>query len=415
MQGEEGVNRMQQVETAFQRDAQVDIEQDLFGAMGSEAFAAVDLRKVVEAAAAMRKPGFSDFEFIVGVEAEDGAKLEGSLAQIFLSPLFANQGVTINKVHHKNADMNVISDPRRPNMSVTYAFLDKFLVFANSTDTMKLVVDARESKKSLSASEDFAQLQTTMPKESNFMAYFDTKSVLPGLMSLASQRMPAPAKPFLPALNILAEQMTGMEVALVNAPDGIKGEAFSPIGGAFWGVTLASLGNLTKAPAERKIGQVMAAMGRTEWAIRAFRQATGRYPTTLGELVPQYMKKVPADPFSPDKMEIGYVLLAGGAAAPAAEAGAAPGAAKPAGTEMARGGAPVNPSEIAYLLLSVGPDGKKDIDPADANIAQLVKKGNSPDPADIAQLKAKVYQYKKEIFPEKRALNDTGDIVRPGK
>ena len=81
----------------------------------------------------------------------------------------------------------------------------------------------------------------------------------------------------------------------------------------------------------------------------------------------------------------------------------------------AAAGAPTGPSEVAFLLLSVGPDGKKDIDPADPNIAQLVKKGNSTDPADIAQLKAKIYQFHKEQFPEKRALNDTGDIVRPGK
>jgi hypothetical protein len=419
--GDEGLARFQAVEQTFQQQAQLDIEQDIFGPMGNEAFAAVDLRKLVEVLPE-RKPNWGDVQFIAGVEAQDAARLESSLAQLFFSQFFVQQGITVNKVRYKDSDLNVISDPRRPNVAPTYAFLDKFFVVASSTDAMKLVVDAREAKKSLATSEDFTQVQASLPKESNFTAYFDTKSVLPALLTAASEKGPLPLRPFLPALKTLADRMTGIGVALVNAPDGIRGEAYSPIGGPFWLVTLASLGNLTKSPVESKVAQTMRRMGQTEFAIRRFREATGRYPTTLAELVPEYLKKEPTDPFSPDHASLGYVLLAGGAAVtvPPAAPGAPPQAGapapKPEGPAPSKAeGPPRTPGEIAYLLISIGPDGKKDIDPLDPNITQLLSKFNSQNPDDIALLKSKIYQYKKEIYPEKRALNDTGDIIRPGR
>ncbi len=396
IQGEEGLQKLQATEMAFQQNAQVDVEQDIFGSMGSEAFVAADLRKVIEAAGT-RNPQFSDLQFIVGAETKDIPKLEGSLAQIFLSPFFVNQGIAVNKVQYKNADLSVLADPRRPELSITYAFLDRFILLANSTETMKRVVDAREAKQSLATSESFTQVSKAMAPESNLIAYLDTKSVLPAVMALVAQKAPMGFRPFLPALQALADRMTGMGIQLSNAPDGVKGEALSPVGVPFWIVSLGSLGNLAKPPVQRKIGQTNRAFGRTEWAIRRFRDENGRYPTTLAELVPQYLKKVPADPFSPNRADLGYVLLAG-AGAPAAPAGERP-----------------SPQTAAFLLISIGPDGKQDMNPQDQSIPAMVKKAESQDPADVAWFKSKVYQFRKEVYPDKRALNDTGDIVRPGR
>lgn len=62
----------------------------------------------------------------------------------------------------------------------------------------------------------------------------------------------------------------------------------------------------------------------TEFALRAYRLQTGRYPATLQALTPRILKKVPLDPF-------------------------------------AQGGTLVyRPTPTGYLLYSIGPDGKED-------------------------------------------------------
>ena len=137
------------------------------------------------------------------------------------------------------------------------------------------------------------------------MAYFDTKSVLPAVMGALAEKAPKGLRPFLPSIKVLANQMTGMGVVVANTLDGIQGDAYSPVGGPFWLVTLASMGSLTKPRGAAKVAQTMAQIGRVQTAIQRFREQSGRYPTTLGELVPMYLKKVPTDPFSPDHSEIG--------------------------------------------------------------------------------------------------------------
>ena len=68
----------------------------------------------------------------------------------------------------------------------------------------------------------------------------------------------------------------------------------------------------------------------------------------------------------------------------------------------------------SWVLVSVGPDGKLDVDPATTDPVEWKKRLRSGDPATVQQMKQLVYQFQKKRHHDEKTVDDEGDIVLVG-
>lgn len=397
-EGEQAAQGIEQMRTVVQQQAMLDVEQDIIATLGNEVFLAADLSALTTG----QKPKFSDFTFVAGAEVSDPTKLEGSLAQLFSSPLFANQGVALDSFDHNGTTIHVLSFPQKPAIRPSYAFVGGFFVFSLRTEAIQAVVDTAKAGNGLAKSEDYAAVMGKLPAESNLSAYLDTGRLARGLVAALGPKAPPKAKPFVPVLAALAEKLTGMGIAARGVSNGIMAESCSPVGGPTFLLAAVSLGSLCKPSDVRALAETQKRLNKIEAALRVYKQRTGVYPASLSALTPKPFKRVPLDPFSKDGAPFQYLSTTTADAAPAPVAG------QPAP-------APVQPAKPSmFLLWSVGPDRKPDITAAEMTIEQWKAKGESNAPADVEFVKQKVYQFKKEQNADERDQFDEGDVVRVG-
>ena len=72
------------------------------------------------------------------------------------------------------------------------------------------------------------------------------------------------------------------------------------------------------------------------------------------------------------------------------------------------------PSGDGWMLASVGPDRKADVDTDTYHTGEWQEILRGQDPQDIAEAKRLVYRFRHKKLNDERALDDEGDIVRTG-
>ena len=283
---------------------------------------------------------------------------------------FIRQGVTLDSYNYKDVDVNVLALPRNPAVQPSYAFIDGFVCFSLHTKNIEALIDARAEQNVLTKHEDYQSLAEKLPKNPNMMVYFDTGGMARALMPALAKKFPPNLRPLAPALQAAAQKLTGLGLALTSAKDGIVGESYSPIGGPCFFLTAVSLGELGKPRDVRRVAAAQKKMKAVQNALRKYQAQTGAYPNSLEELLPRPLKKMPLDPFA-QGLAFRYIP-AGLPAAPAAQPapGEAPAVQAPAGA-------------TGYILISIGPDRKLDIDPTKYTFEELRKKAEDPTLADV--------------------------------
>ncbi|MEW6355883.1 MAG: DUF3352 domain-containing protein [Planctomycetota bacterium] len=401
-EGEQAIMGIEQMRLVVQQQAMVDVEQDIFAQFGNEAFVAVDLSGLTFD----RKPRFTDFNFVFGMEASDPVRLQGSIAQLWLAPMLADQGIAVDSFDHNGTTVYVVGLPRAPMVRPTYAFINGFFIFSLKTEPIQQVIDTVKAGTPLAKKEDYTSVMGKLPAESNLSAYLDVGGLARALVAALGPRAPAKAKPFIPVLTAIAEKLTGMGLAAKGVDNGIMLESRSPIGGPTFVLAVASIAELGKPSGQRTLEEAQKRLTKVERAIQQYKQRTGRYPASLAELTPKPLKNLPLDPFATDGRTFQYLSTTRPAPAPPPPAAGAP-AAQPQPQPQPP---PAGPS--MFMLWSVGPDGKQDISPDEMTIEQWKAKVDSNAPADVDFLKAKIWQYKKEVNADEQDSYDEGDMMK---
>jgi len=398
VRGEQALAGWEQFRAAVMQGAAVDVETDLVGQFGNEFFLAADLKSLSGG-----KPNPAELPWVIGWQALDEGKISAAIGQIVYSEFFIRQGVTLDTYKYKGIDVNVLALPKNPAVQPGYAFIDGFLCFSFQTRNIEAVIDARAEGNVLTKQDDYGGLVEKLPRNPNMLVYFDAGGMARALMPVLGRKLPPNLRPLAPELRAAAQKLTGLCLAVTATEGGIAGQCYSPVGGPCFFLTALSLGELGKARDARRIAAAQKRMKTIQNAIRKYREQTGVYPTTLNELVPRPLKKMPLDPFA-EGAPFRYIPARG----------AAPGAGQPAGAQTAApaGARPAQPGgPMGYILFSVGPDRKLDIDPTKHSFEELRTKAESPTAADIEWVKSVVYQFKKEEFSDERDPFDEGDIV----
>ena len=376
--GQEKVQGMAQFAQMLEQQAAIDWQAQFIDALAGELFFAMRMPNFAELAMERRGPGPKDFDIIVGVSLQNQDAIRMTLDKLFQSEFAFNAGLTLTPQDYKGHELSVISLPKNDKVSPCYTFEQNCFVLALSPETLERFIDRLAEKRVLSSSADFNKCQAQISGKGNVMAYADLREIIGMLLQLAETKAPPPVRAFMPELKALPESLFGMAVTLKAEPQGISGQGYDPVGGVFAISTLAGLGNLTKSGQGRRAQAAVERMKKVRNLLRRHHRQNQAYPQTLDAFVGKVEENVLLDPFR-EGQQLEYAQTGNG-----------------------------------WILASVGPDGKLDIDLATWKPDEWKAKLRSADPATIAQVKALIYQYNKKRHPDEQSQDDEGDIVLVG-
>ena len=367
-----------QLAQTLEQQAGIDWQADFIDALGGEMFFAMRLPNFAELSMERRGPGPKDLDIVIGLSLQNTDAIRSTLEKLFQSEFAFNAGLTVAPQDYRGRELFVISLPKNDKVSPCYTFEQDCFVFGLSPETLERLIDRLDEKRVLSSSEDFKKCYAQISGKGNVMAYADLREMLTMLLQLAEAKAPPPVRAMLPELKNIPEAMSGLAITVKADPQGITGQSFGPVGGVFAISTLAGLGNLTKSGQGRRAQAAVERMKKVRNLLRRHHRQHRAYPQTLDEFVGKVEENILLDPFR-EGQQLEYAQTGN-----------------------------------AWVLASVGPDGKLDIDLATWNPSEWKAKLRSTDPATIAQVKALIYQFKKKRYPDEKAEGDEGDIVLAG-
>ena len=378
MNPEEKVAQMGQFADAIAVQAGIDWQADFTDVLGGEMFLALRFPNFAELAMERRGPKPRDFDFLIGLSVESEDAFRGTLDSLFHCDVVANNIGSTTPQDYKGRQLSVISLAKTDKVTPCYTFEKGCFVFALSPETIERFIDRAAEGQTLASGADFKKSYSKVAGQGNVLAYADVQEVLTMLLQLVELKAPKPVQAFLPELKALPEAAFGVAIAIKGEDYGLSGQSYGPVGALFATTTLASLGNLTKSGQGRRAQAVKERMKKVRNQLRKHRAQHGEYPQTLDVFVNKIEENHLLDPFLKDRQ-----------------------------FEYARTGS-------SWVLVSVGPDGKLDVDPTTVDPADWKKMLRGADPAAVQQAKSLIYQFQKKRHHDEKAVDDEGDIVLVG-
>ena len=381
-EGDQGINNMNQGFEFLRTQTGVDFEADVFGQIGAELFAAGKL----SGAAPWKDGGLkrlrpNDFEFLIGLKVLDAAKTKETVAQFLGSPLMTGAGIEQTSEMHQNVEISLVTGPKLPGGGWAYAFLADFLVLSRGPAAVKRAVDALGNKKNLQARPGFQIERTPFDEPVIARLHLDPTPQLAAVdESLLRQIKPPALKPFLSVVKSALSGVGAVTVVVRPSQDGLVLDADLPLPVVTTLVAAASIDALSKSALERQAEAARERMKAVSKALKKYYRKNNVPPDSLLQLVPAYIAQLPGDPFLGDD-PFAYGVAAGG------------------------GG---------WILASVGPDGKPDVDVDSYNAQEWQALLRASDPAAVATARELIYQHGKKKARDEKAADDEGDIVMTG-
>jgi len=375
---EDKILELTQIATVVAQQAGIDWQLDFFSALAGEFFFAMRLPNFAELAVERRGPKPADFDFLIGLSAQDEEVLRTTMDSLFQCEVVTTHIGSTTPQDYKGRQLSVISLAKNDKITPCYTFEKGCFIFALSPETIERFIDRSAENQTLASSEDFKKCYAKVAGQGNILAYADVREVLTMLLQLAELKAPKPVQAFLPELKALPEAAFGTVITMKAEDYGLSGQSYGPVGALFTVTSLASLGNLTKSAQGRHAEAAKERMKKVRNLVRKHRMQHGEYPHTLDTFVGQVEENHLLDPFLQDRQ-----------------------------FEYARSG-------NSWVLVSVGPDGKLDVDPATTDPVEWKKRLRSGDPATVQQMKQLVYQFQKKRHHDEKTVDDEGDIVLVG-
>ena len=363
----------------FENMLGMSFQEQIIEQVGGEFFVAAKIPDVGQLIAEGRKPNPRDFALLFGLSVKNQDTLADALNSIIISQPLFNAGVSQDTYTFKEIDVTVLTIPKAKGATPSYAFVEGYLLFALFTEDLEKALDAYLAKETLATNEDFTSVRKRLPATSQGLIFADLRDTATALSALLAAKAPPKVKPFVPAISEAASKMFGLGLGLTTIEEGLLAETYSPVGGPCVFASLLSAGMLGKSRAGRGAEAVKDRMKKIRKALRRYRREQGAFPQSLDELVPKCIEELPGDPFA-GEVPFEYAQTADG----------------------------------NWILLSVGPDGKQDLELQGTSASKLRRLLASNDPADVAQMKASIFQHRKKAYADERGEDDEGDIVMLG-
>jgi len=367
----------------------ISIKDDIFRSIGGEMFFAIDLDNLSESIAdggieAEKTP------YIFGFRTAQADVLAGALDRVLESEMMWNH-MGFDKEHYKvgEYELTKLSSFVEPRYTQGYAFVDGYFLFSPQHAAVEQAVEAYRGDGSLAADRAYAALRATTPGKTNVEAFLRTSVFCRELLDAYAPWLEEPLRPAAQTLLAKADELSDSVVSITMRDDGILAVASSPMGA---GAAVVSARKLKDASLRRKLAFAREGLDKAAAAIDRYYAVHHKFPRSLDALVPEFLPDVPDDPFAAFTWL--RLLL------PVRYRCRQP---NTAGERVLRAG--------GYVLASNGPNGLADFDVKIFAPASWSKTFESNAAADVAAMKAQVYQFRKELYDDERRLDDEGDIV----
>ncbi len=383
-QGEAAANNMNAVANMVQQNLGVRVKEGFFDTFTDEMFFAIDLSKFGSFAGAGRPPAPQELPFIAGARLKNVPALLETANRIAANEALFERGIERVIKKHRGVDVATWTIPASPEIKPTYAIVDNTLLFSIRQEAVVQAIDAYKTNKNLAATLlANAPPAEVFPAARHYRITLNDGQLLAMLLDLIRAEVPTELHRFLPELDRVVKGLSGYHAVLRREAQGYSLTAVSDLG-SLGTVVLAAVcfDQLNRVVARR----VEADFDKFAAALEEYHAKHKAYPETLEQLVPDFLPNVVRDRFEP-KRAYGYSRGQPG------PDGQFPG---------------------AWVIISVGPDKKPNIPVEQFDPAAWTQRLQSDDPAQINTLKALIYQFRKDQFPDERKNDDEGDLVRLG-
>jgi len=379
--GQAAALKFDEVAELFRTQFAIDLERDLLGRLGPEVFLALAVAAPEKWVTEKRKPRRQDFDILFGFETREPDGVKTTLRNLFTSPLLTQQGATLAVETLKDVEVNVFRHPNVPFGGVSYAFVDGFLVVALEQETLRKALEARAAKRTLAGRRDAGFNAAPLNQPVVASLYLDLKPLIPKLAPALLAKANPKVRPFAPAITEALTAVGQARLAMKPTEQGLLVESRGPLPLLTSVVTLAAADRLAKPRVGRYAKDAEERMKELGKALRKYYRKNQAPPDTLIQLVPSCIAELPQDPFSPAG-DFRFGVSEGGA---------------------------------GWILASVGPDGKPNVNVDQYHAEKWQTMMRSQDAAVMATAKKLLYRFRHKRFHDERAADDEGDIVRTGR
>ncbi|NOY82946.1 MAG: hypothetical protein GXP31_18260 [Kiritimatiellaeota bacterium] len=365
----------------------IDMVQDVFGNIGAELFVA--LRPRVPGGPrwkGSKRELRAEMTGVAGIQVKNAEAARQTLQRVLQSPVFVAFGLGTTEETYNGTTIHLVTvsqfpgNNKRGPVTVAYAFVDDFLVVAE-TAQIKILVDCIAGGKVLGKSTSFRGTVDGDLSPALLRLYLDVRPVLSQLAPQLAKKIPPPAAPLVPNLTAALRAVGPARLDVRPSQGGLALQANVPVPVLSILLAGAAADHVGKPPVERRVKLARERMKVVAGALRRYYRRNGEAPPdSLLQLAPGILEEVPGDPFNGDEM-FGYGVAPGGA---------------------------------GWVLTSVGPDGRADLDVDAYQPSEWQKLQRAETPEDRETAKALIYRFRPKQFPDERALDDEGDIVRIG-
>ena len=385
--GEPAASFLDTAAAQVQQNIGVQIKEGFLDTFGEELFAGLDLSQLGKFLGTGREPKPEELPFIVGARLRNAPALTQTLDLIAANEALFEKGVTRTRAKHGDVDLYTFRIPVSTEIQPSYAILDNVFLFSIRPEAVAAAIDAAKSKKSFAATpaQGTHSVANVSPSgaPAHVRLYVNDAQLLATFLGLIRQEVPESARWLLPELDKLFAGLHGYHVILRREPQGVVLTTLSDLSSLGTLAAVAVIMDQFHAIVARRVEADFEAIAV---ALEKYRAKNNAYPDTLDPLVPDYLPSIPQDRFEPKR---------------------------PYGYTRGRPG-PDGKVPDAWLLVSVGPDKKPDIPIELFDPPAWRAKLETQDPAEIGRLKALIYQFRKDQYPDERKNDDEGDLFRMG-
>jgi len=373
--GEGAASFLDAASTKIEEAFGIQVKEGLFETMTGEAFLAFDLRKLPEFHGTGREAAPQDVPHVFGARLRDATALLNTLDRIAANERLWEQGVERTAAKHAGTDLFTFRLPANVDARPTYAIVDGVVLFSFRPEFVRAAIDAYKSKKSLGPA--------AIPRPCHCCIQLNDGQLLATLLRLIRDELPGPAQRLLPELDRILGGLHGYSATLRREPQGFSLVALSDLGTV---VNVLLTGGITDHFNTIVARRVQGDFDKITVALEKYHAKHNAYPDSLDQLVPDFLPVLTRDRFQP-KRPYGYTR-------------AQPG--------------PDGKLPDAWILTSVGPDGRPDIPVDQFDPVDWPARLKTQDPDEISRLKGVIYQFRKDQYPDERKVKDEGDLVRMG-
>ncbi len=361
----------------------IQIKEGIFDAIGEEVFLGADLTQLPAFVGTGRQPRPDEIPFVFGAKLRNGAALKDTFDRVAGNEFLWQQGVerTVSKV--ADADVFTFRIPTNGEIKPSYAFAGDVFLLSIQPGAIQGALDAGKTKKNLASAPFVQQGAATLPSTSHLRIEVNDAQLLSALLALIRKDIPESAQKLLPEADKIVGGLHGYHVALRREAQGISMVTLSDLGSFGTVAVVAIIMDQFKGLTARRVEADFDKIGA---ALEKCRDKNGSYPETLEQLAPEFLPELTMDRFEPKR---------------------------PYGYSRGHAGADGKLPDV-WMLVSVGPDERPDIPPDQFDPAAWQAKLQTRDPAEIERLKAIIYHFRMDQYPEKRKNDDRGDILRVG-